>query len=32
LFLAFSLCLSGLMLLLFGIFLWLSWFRMQHPM
>jgi hypothetical protein len=32
LFLAFSLCLSGLMLLLFGIFLWLSWFRMHHPM
>lgn len=31
LFLAFSLCLSGLMLLLFGIFLWLSWFRMHHP-
>ena len=32
LFLAFSLCISGLMLLLFGIFLWLSWFRMHHPM
>jgi hypothetical protein len=31
-FLAFSLCFSGLMLLLFGIFLWLSWFRMRHPM
>jgi hypothetical protein len=32
LFLAFSLCLSGLMLLFFGAFLWLSWFRMHHPM
>ncbi len=31
LFLAFSLCLSGLMLLLFGAFLWLSWFRLHHP-
>jgi len=32
LFLVFSLCLSGLMLLLFGVFLWLSWFQMHHPM
>jgi hypothetical protein len=29
--LVFSLCLSGLMLLLFGSFLWLSWFRVHHP-
>jgi hypothetical protein len=32
LFLAFSLCLSGLMLLLFGAFLWSSWFQMHHSM
>jgi hypothetical protein len=32
LFLAFSLCLSSLMLLLFGAFLWISWFRIRHPM
>ena len=32
LFLAVSLCLSGLMLLLFGVFLWLSWFQTHHPM
>src|ERR1700687_2317069 len=32
LFLVFSLCLSGLMLLLFGVFLWLSWFQMHRPM
>ncbi len=31
LFLAFSLCLSALMLILFGVFLWLSWFRVHHP-
>ncbi len=28
----FSICLSGLMLLLFGLFLWLNWFRMHHQM
>jgi hypothetical protein len=32
LFLGVSLCLSGLMLLLFGAFLWLRWFQMHHPM
>jgi hypothetical protein len=32
LFSALSLFLSGLMLLLFGIFLWLSWFRIHPPM
>lgn len=32
LFLAFSLCLSGLMLLVFGAFLWLRWFQIHHPM
>jgi hypothetical protein len=32
LFLAGSLCLSGLMLLLFCAFLWLSWFQTHHPM
>jgi len=30
--LALSLCASGLMLCFFGIFLWLSWFRMHHLM
>ena len=32
LFLVFSLCPSGLMLLLFGVFLWLSWFQVHDPM
>lgn len=31
LFLAFSLCLSGAMLLLFGAFLWSNWFQVHHP-
>jgi hypothetical protein len=26
-----SICLSGLMLVLVGLFLWLSWFRIHHP-
>jgi len=29
---AFSIFSSGLMLLLFGLFLWLSWVRTHHPM
>ncbi len=29
---AFSLFSSGLMLFLFGLFLWLSWTRIHHPM
>jgi len=32
LFVVFSLCLSGLMLLLFGLFLWSNWFQVHHPM
>jgi len=31
LFSAFSLFFSGLMLLLFGVFLWLSWFQVASP-